>query len=176
MSEDNNEEQTTAGATPVTIHAQYIKDLSFENPNSPESLRGGQPAPEMNINLGMDARKIESEQIQSLYEVVFNVQAVASRGEDKKPVFIAELQYGVTVSIHEKVPEENHHPILLIEIPRLAFPFARQILADITVQGGFPPLMLSPIDFQTLYAERYKKEIAQARENLEKMQETQEVS
>ncbi len=168
-----SEEQISAGATPVTVHAQYIRDLSFENPNAPESLRAGQPAPEMDINIGMDAWKIESDQIDNLFEVVLNIQAVASRGKEN-PVFLADLQYGVMVSIHEKVPEENHHPILLIEIPRLAFPFARQILAAVTVQSGFPPLMLNPVDFQALYAERYKEEIAQAREKLKQEQETAE--
>ncbi|MCB1563305.1 MAG: protein-export chaperone SecB [Alphaproteobacteria bacterium] len=166
---EENGQENHAGAVPVTIHAQYIRDLSFENPNAPESLRAGQKPPEMEINIGMDARKIPSDQIQNLYEVVLNVRAVARRESDT--VFIADLQYGVTVSIHEKVPEDNHHPILLIEIPRLAFPFARQILAAVTVQSGFPPLMLNPIDFQSLYTERYKEEIAQAREKAKQQQE-----
>lgn len=150
---------------PISIHAQYVKDLSFENPNTPESLRGNHPMPVMDVNIGMDARKIPDEKIKNLYEVVLNVRAEANR--EGKLVFIAELQYGVTVSISE-VPEENHHPLLLIEIPRLAFPYARQILSDLTVQGGYPPLLLNPVDFQALYMDRFKEEIAQARAEMEK--------
>lgn len=150
---------------PIAIHAQYVKDLSFENPNTPDSLRGGKVMPVMDVNIGMDARKLEDEKMKHLYEVVLNVRAVANREEDT--VFIAELQYGITVSIND-VPEENHHPLLLIEIPRMAFPYARQILSELTVQGGYPPLLLNPVDFQALYMDRFKEEIAQARAEAEK--------
>jgi preprotein translocase subunit SecB len=148
--------QQTAPDMPINILAQYIRDLSFENPQAPDSLKGGQKPPEMELNIGMDARKIESKEVENLYEVVLNLRAAAMR--DKDPVFVTELQYGVTVAING-VPEENHHPLLLIEIPRLAFPYARQIMSEVTVQGGYPPLMLNPIDFQALYMERYKDEI-----------------
>ena len=154
------EGQIPAQDLPVTIHAQYIRDLSFENPNAPDALRAGARPPEMDINIGMDARKLEDAEIKDLYEVVLNIRAAAVREGD--PVFIAELQYGVTASIGEDVPEENHHPLLLIEMPRLAFPFVRQIMADVTVQGGFPPLLLNPVDFHALYMQRFGKEIEEA--------------
>ena len=147
---------------PITIHAQYVRDLSFENPNAPESLRPTGGAPEMDINIGMDARKLEGEDINNLFEVVLNVRAAAMNGED--PVFIAELQYGITVSIGDEVPEENHHPLLLIEIPRMAFPFVRQIMSDVTVQGGYPPLLLNPVDFHALYMQRFGAEIEAAQQ------------
>lgn len=155
------DEQIVATDMPVTIHAQYVRDLSFENPSAPEALRAGQTPPEMDINIGMDARKIEDDGIKNLYEVVLNVRAVANRGND--PVFIAELQYGVTVSIGDDVPEDNHHPLLLIEMPRMAFPFVRQIISDVTVQGGYPPLLLNPVDFHALYMNRFGDEIEKAR-------------
>jgi len=154
------EGQIPAQDMPVTIHAQYVRDLSFENPNAPDALRAGAKPPEMDINIGMDARKLEDSEIKDLYEVVLNVRAAAVRDGD--PVFIAELQYGVTASIGGDVPEENHHPLLLIEMPRLAFPFVRQIMADVTVQGGFPPLLLNPVDFHALYMQRFGKEIEEA--------------
>jgi len=164
---DNKELETqapegpiTAQDMPVTIHAQYVRDLSFENPNAPESLRPAGNGPEMDINIGMDARKIEDKDLNNLYEVVLNIRAAANRGED--PVFIAELQYGVTVSIGDEVPEDNHHPLLLIEIPRMAFPFVRQIMSDVTVQGGYPPLLLNPVDFHALYMNRFGAEIEAA--------------
>ena len=157
---DTTREMPQGGNLPIAIHAQYVKDLSFENPNTPESLRGGKTMPVMDVNIGMDARKIADDKIPFLNEVVLNVRAEAKR--DDKVVFIAELQYGVTASLND-MPEESHHPVLLIEIPRLAFPYARQILSDMTVQGGYPPLLLNPVDFQALYMDRFKDEIEKAR-------------
>jgi|GEM_PF-42565 len=146
---------------PITIMAQYVKDISFENPNSPESLRTEGGAPEMDVNIGMDARKIPDDEFPNLYETVLSVQAKATRGDNT--VFIAELQYGVTTSLND-VPEDQHHPLLLIEIPRMAFPFVRQILSDLTTQGGYPPLLLNPVDFQALYMDRFKGDIEKAQE------------
>jgi preprotein translocase subunit SecB len=153
--------QQVAPDMPINILAQYIRDLSFENPQAPEALKAGQKPPEMELNIGMDARKIESKEVENLYEVVLNLRAAAMR--DKEPVFVTELQYGVTVALNG-VPEDNHHPLLLIEIPRLAFPYARQIMSEVTVQGGYPPLMLNPIDFHALYMERYKDEIEESKQ------------
>lgn len=144
---------------PIIIHAQYIKDMSFENPNTPDSLKGSGKAPDMDVNIGMDARKIKDDNMPHLYEVALNVRAEATN--DGKTVFLAELQYGMTVSLND-VPEDQHHPLLLIEIPRMAFPYARQILSDMTIQGGYPPLLLNPVDFQALYMDRFKDEIAAA--------------
>ena len=150
---------------PVSILAQYVRDLSFENPNAPDSLRAGQGAPEMSINIGMDARRLEDSNIPHLYEVVLSPRAEAKRQDTT--VFIAEILYGVTVSIHEKVPMENHHPLLLIEIPHQAFPHVRQILSDLTMQGGYPPLLLNPVDFQALYMQRFASEMAEGRKKFE---------
>lgn len=149
------------GNLPITIHAQYIRDLSFENPHAPESLRGPAGQPEMSVDIGMDARTIKDEKIADLYEVALNIRATAKSGE--KTLFIAEVQYGVVASL-DNVPEDQHHPLLLIEVPRMAFPFVRQILADLTTQGGYPPLFLTPIDFHAMYVERFKKEIAAGEE------------
>ena len=163
MSDANqSDERPQAPEMPINILAQYIRDLSFENPNAPESLRGGEP-PQMDINIGMDARKIPDDQMPNLYEVVLNLRAIALRSGE--PMFVAELQYGVTVVLNN-VPEESHHPLLLIEIPRLVFPYARQILSDMTMNGGYPPLMLNPVDFQALYMERFKDDIDAARQEV----------
>ncbi|MDB2682758.1 protein-export chaperone SecB [Alphaproteobacteria bacterium] len=147
---------TQAQGLPVTVHAQYVRDLSFENPNAPESLQAGQSAPEMDVNIGMDARKLEDKATPNLYEVGLSVRAEAKRGEDV--VFIAEILYGVTVSLGSEVPEDSHHPLLLIEIPKLAFPYVRKLLSDVTTDGGFPPLLLSPVDFQALYMQRFAQQ------------------
>lgn len=150
------EDQMTGPDMPINVLAQYVRDISFENPNAPESLRSGLPNPEMDINIGMDARKIPDDNVENLYESVINFRAVAKR--DEETVFILELQYGTTVILND-VPTEQHHPVLLIEIPRLAFPFVRQIVSDLTTQGGYPPLLLNPVDFHTLYMDRFKDDI-----------------
>lgn len=149
-----------AGGLPITIHTQYVRDVSFENPSAPGSLRAGQEVPEMDVNIGMDARPLDDKDIPNLFEVGLTISAEAKR--DGAPVFLAEVIYGVVVEIGKEIPEDQHHPILLIEIPRYAFPFARQILANVTSQGGYPPLLLNPVDFQALYMQRFEKDIEEA--------------
>jgi len=147
-----NDGQMQAQPMPVVIHAQYLKDLSFENPNAPDSLRKGQAAPEIDMNISMDAKKLEDENIDSLYEVVLNLNVSAVR--EGKTAFIAEIVYAATVSMGE-VNENRHHTLLLMEVPRLLFPFARQILANMTGSGGFPPLVLNPVDFRAMYINKF---------------------
>jgi preprotein translocase subunit SecB len=142
---------------PINILAQYVRDLSFENPSAPTALRGG--APQMDINIGMDARKMPGDD-ENLYEVVLNLQASAKR--EGQVMFLVELQYAALVAL-KGVPVDTHHPVLLIEIPRLLFPYARQIVSDLSIQGGYPPLMLNPVDFQGLYMERFKDDIEAAK-------------
>lgn len=139
---------------PIIVHAQYVRDISFENPHAPNSLRPGQDAPRMDVNINLDARPIEDPQIKNLYEVVLKLTARADRKD--YPVFVAEVQYAVTVSLPE-VPENQHHPLLLVEVPKLAFPFARKVLADLTQEGGYPPLMIGPVDFYSMYMNRFAK-------------------
>jgi preprotein translocase subunit SecB len=149
----------TPKGTPVTIHAQYLRDLSFENPNAPGALRSDGSAPEMDIKIGIEARKMpDIDGVANLHEVVLSLRAEAKRGagDDAAQMFIAEMQYGIAASIPEgAVPDDQVHPFLYIEVPRMAFPFARQILADVTVRGGYPPLLLQPVDFRSLYAQRF---------------------
>ena len=161
-----NEQPTIATDLPVNIHAQYVRDLSFENPNAPETLRSGNGMPEMNISIGLDARKIKINGHNNAYEVALNVRAEAKI--QNRTAFIAELQYGIALSIGENVSEDNHHPLLFIEIPRLAFPFARQIMSDLTSQGGYPPLLLNPVDFHALYLQKFSKEIEAAKASRQK--------
>lgn len=147
---------------PVIVHAQYVRDISFENPHAPNSLRPGQDAPKMDVSINLDARPIDDAQIPNLYEVVLKLQARADRPD--YPVFVAELQYAVTVSLPD-VPENQHHPLLLVEVPKMAFPFARKILADLTQDGGYPPLLIGPVDFYGMYMSRFAKKDAAAAAN-----------
>lgn len=137
---------------PVMVHAQYVKDISFENPSAPFSLKPGQDNPKLDVSINLDVRGLEDPQIKPLYEVSLRISVTATRGE--QTVYIAEVVYGVAASM-PNIAEEHHHPLLLVEIPKLAFPFARKILADMTQEGGYPPLLLGPVDFASMYMARF---------------------
>ena len=134
-----------AGLSPsINVLAQYIKDLSFENPNAPNSLAPRQGGPQLQINVNVGARPLTNTD----FEVDLTLQARAS-GENEI-VFNIEIIYSGLFRV-QNLPEEHVHPFVMIECPRLLFPFARQIVADATRNGGFPPLMIDPIDFVALY-------------------------
>ncbi len=154
MTKDND--IVDAKAAPVVIHAQYLKDISFENPNAPQSLKSGQAGPEMDVNINISAREIEEGDMKDLYEVTLILSATAKK--EDKTYFLAEIQYGALVAL-AGLPEKQHHPMLFIEVPRMMFPFARQILGDVTAQGGYPPLLLNPVDFQAMYMDRFAKDL-----------------
>src|SRR5437016_1908213 len=133
-----------AGATPqlqqLIINAQYIKDLSFENPRAPASLRQQNAPPAVEINVDVKAQGMG----QDAYEVVLTINASAKIGEDS--LFLVELAYGGLVTVRN-VPQDVLSSVILVETPRLLFPFARNIIAETTRDGGFPPLLINPIDF-----------------------------
>lgn len=130
---------------PLTINAQYIKDLSFEHPDPAKSLQPSETQPEININIDVGADNIQ----ENTFEVTLSIKAEAKR--DNEILFISEIQYGGIFTLGAEIPKEAVHPVLMIECPRLLFPFARSIIANITREGGFPPLSLNPIDFAALY-------------------------
>ncbi|HAA92343.1 MAG TPA: protein-export chaperone SecB [Rhodospirillaceae bacterium] len=131
---------------PIDITHQYIKDLSFENPQSPRFLVEAEAAPEIALHINANARPLGDRR----FEVILLLEASARHNDEV--VFIAELQYGGHVVVGE-VDEEHVQPLLLIEAPRMLFPFARQILSNTVRDGGFPPLLLNPVDFVDLYAQ-----------------------
>jgi preprotein translocase subunit SecB len=131
------------GGQQLFINAQYIKDLSFENPRAPQSLTQQGTAPAVEINVDVKAQNLNPE----TYEVVLTINANAKIGEDA--LFIVELAYGAVVTARN-LSQEMLPAALLVEIPRLMFPFARNIIADATRDGGYPPLMINPIDFTEL--------------------------
>jgi preprotein translocase subunit SecB len=139
---------TTATPAPqMKILGQYLKDLSFENPNAPQSLNTQANQPEISISVNVNARTLSPTD----FEVELHLDAKASHND--KVVFAAELLYAGVFRL-ENIPQEALHPVVLIECPRMLFPFARQVLADATRNGGFPPLMLDPIDFAAMYQKR----------------------
>jgi preprotein translocase subunit SecB len=144
--------QAPAAAPQMKILGQYLKDLSFENPHAPQSLNAPTGQPEISISVNVNARTLTPTD----YEVELHLEAKASH--EQKVVFAADLLYAGVFRL-ENIPQEALHPVVLIECPRMLFPFARQVLADATRNGGFPPLMLDPIDF----AGMYQKRVAQAK-------------
>lgn len=144
MSDQSNGQDQGPGTLPMHVLAQYVKDLSFENPNAPQTLLPGQPQPQVNIGVDVQVRPAADD----IYEVSLQLRAEAKQGETV--AFLVELSYGGLFQI-VGLPEEHLRPVLMIEGPRLLFPFARAIVADATREGGYPPLMLNPIDFADLY-------------------------
>lgn len=144
------------GSQPMLrILAQYLKDLSFENPNAPQSLAPQQSQPDINIAVNVNAKNLGPTD----YEVELHLDAKATT--QGKVIFAAELLYAGAFRL-ENFPQNLLHPAVLIECPRILFPFARQILADATRNGGFPPLMLDPIDFAAMYQQRLQQQQAPA--------------
>lgn len=146
--------ETLVGDGPgIRILAQFIRDLSFENPRAPESLRGGAAQPQIDLGVEMNARSRED----GFFEVDIKLSAKAAR--DDGPVFVVELLYGGVFQI-TGVNAEDMEPVLLIECPRFLFPFARQIIAEVTSNGGYPPFLLDPIDFAGVFQARKAQEQA----------------
>jgi preprotein translocase subunit SecB len=136
------------GAQPsLKILGQYTKDFSFENPNAPQSLAPQQQQPDINIAVNVNAKNLGPND----FEVELHLDAKATG--DGKVVFAAELLYAGIFRL-ENFPQNVLHAAVLIECPRMLFPFARQIMAEATRNGGFPPLMLDPIDFAAMYQRR----------------------
>ena len=128
----------------IRVLAQFIRDLSFENPHAPDSLQLGSNSPQMDVGVEMNARARQD----GLFEVDLKLTASAQR--DGSAVFHCELLYGGLFQI-TGVPESEMELVLMTECPRFLFPFARQIVAEMSAQGGFPPFMLDPIDFMSIY-------------------------
>lgn len=141
---------TEGDQVPLTIHGQYIKDLSFEIPGAPqvfmEQLQG---QPEINFNLDVQVEGVA----ENVFEVILDMKAESK--VTGQVAYIVELKYAGLFSLN--VPEEHRASILFVECPRLMFPFARAILSDVTRDGGFQPLILGPVDFASLYQQNIDK-------------------
>lgn len=136
-----------ANAPSLRVLAQYLKDQSFENPKAPQSFIDSNETPAVDVNVDVGGRGIGAEQ----YEVELTVSVRATRNGGV--VFVCETTYAGVFEIRN-VPQEQLEPIMLVECPRLLFPFIRQIIAETTTNGNFPPVMLDPIDFFAIYQQR----------------------
>ncbi len=156
---ENNVEEAATGANEgiqIAILGQYIKDLSFENPTPAQTLQKlSEEQPSMDINVNLNAQGAGED----IYEVDLKITATAKAGD--ATAFVAELVYSGLFAA-KNLPENTLQPFLMIEAPRQLFPFARRILSDVTRDGGFPPLMLEPIDFASLYQQQMEAAQAQA--------------
>ncbi len=135
----------------LTIRGQYIKDLSFESPKGPFAMNELKEAPKMEVNVDLEGKKVGDD----LYEMVLKISVEASAPDDK--LFVTELAYGGIFQM-QNVPDDRVQAMLFIDCPFIIFPFARRVLADVTRDGGFPPLMLEPIDFHGLFVKRQKQD------------------
>lgn len=162
MADDNtpeNDAATNAAEPPqgpmLQVLAQYTKDMSFENPNAPDSLRGNLPAPAVSINIEIGRQMLSEDTV----EVVLILKAEARR--DKDVAFIAEVEYAGLFAF-AGIGVEEVQPLIMIECPRLLFPFARQIMAEITQNGGYPPIMLEPPDFAAMFRDEMMRRAQEA--------------
>lgn len=150
--------QPTPPAQPtMNVLAQYIRDMSFENILAQKGV-GGEVAPDVQVQVNLDAKKRGAE---GQYELVIKLRIDSKSKQTKDQLFLLEIEYGGIFQI-AGVPEDQLHPYLLIECPRMLFPFLRRIVSDITRDGGFPPLNLETIDFLALYKNEIERRRAQA--------------
>lgn len=131
----------------MQVLAQYVRDLSFENVVVQKGLTAGEVQPDIQVAVSLDARK---RPVANQYEVITKFKVSSKNKVNGDVLFLLELEYGGTFHI-EGVAEEQIHPFLLIECPRLLFPFVRRIISDVTRDGGFPPLNVDTVDFMALY-------------------------
>ncbi len=144
MSDDNQQAAENQGGQ-VVLLTQYVKDLSFESPNTPAIFQTNEEQkPRIDVNVAVKVNQVGAEG----FETVMSLSVKAQSGDTV--AFLVELEYGALWGIRG-IPEEHLPPLLLVECPRLVFPFARRILADCIRDGGFPPVMLEPVDFGALY-------------------------
>ncbi len=139
-------------APQVNVLGQYIKDLSFESPDTDRFFRGPGKNPNLQLNFNVQVRRLQ----EPAYEVALSLEGEAR--SDDGVLYNVELIYAGAFALRN-LPQEAIHPVLFVECPALLFPFARRLVADLTREGGFPPLLLDPIDFGGLY--RHRTELGQ---------------
>ena len=150
-----NEEEVAPPPLKMQVLAQYIRDMSFENILAQKGINGD-VQPEVSVEVNIDAKK---RPVENQFEVIIKT-AISSKTKGKgEPMFLLELEYGGIFHI-ENLPEDQLHPYLMIECPRMIFPFLRRIVSDVTRDGGFPPMNLEPIDFMALYRNEIQRRAA----------------
>jgi preprotein translocase subunit SecB len=169
MAENGNTNGNGATAAPPTpaaeapklpqmrVLAQYIRDMSFENGVAQRGVNAGDVQPDIQVQVSLDARKRQADK---QYEVISKYKITSANKADQSTLFLMELEYAGIFQI-DNVPDEQLHPYLLIECPRMVFPFVRRIVSDVTRDGGFPALNLDSVDFVALYRGELARRAAQ---------------
>ncbi|WP_375279556.1 protein-export chaperone SecB [Pseudooctadecabacter sp.] len=156
----NGATDAAAAATPPQIKqrilAQFVRDMSFENVMAQKGV-DGEVKPEIKVEVNLDARKRGAD---NQYEIITKLKVTSTNAGSDKTLFLLELEYSGVFEI-EGVPEQQMHPYLMIECPRMTFPFIRRIVSDVTRDGGFPPLNLEQIDFVAIYRQQLALRAAQ---------------
>ncbi|WP_347863635.1 MULTISPECIES: protein-export chaperone SecB [Planktomarina] len=151
-----NEEEAAAKPLKMQVLAQYIRDMSFENILAQKGI-SGEAQPDVSVQVNIDAKK---RPIENQFEVIIKTE-ISSKTKDKgEAMFLLELEYAGIFHI-ENLPEDQLHPYLMIECPRMIFPFLRRIISDVTRDGGFPPLNLDSMDFVQLYRNEIQRRVAE---------------
>ena len=148
--ETKKSDEQTQTERQLVIHAQYVKDLSFENPNAPKVLLENLGQPDVEITVSVNAKLVGDNQ----YEVLLNIGAKAVANET--PMFLVDLTYAGLVTPHG-AKGEDINPLIMIEAPRLLFPFARALISEATRDGGFMPLNIQPVDFVSIYNQNLER-------------------
>ena len=151
-----NEEEAAPKPVKMQILAQYIRDMSFENILAQKGIKG-EVQPEINVQVNVDGNK---RPIEHQYEVIIKTKILSKTKEKGEPMFLLEVEYGGVFHV-ENLPDEQLHPYLMIECPRMIFPFLRRIVSDVTRDGGFPSLNLDTIDFMALYRNEVQRRVAE---------------
>ncbi len=159
MADNGNSPQDAAPAQPpqvkMQILGQFIRDLSFENALAQKGVQG-EVQPDINVEVNLDAKKRPADH---QYEIITKLKVTSKNKKAGEMLFLLELEYGGVFHV-ENVPDDQLHPFLMIECPRMLFPFVRRIVSDITHDGGFPPLNLDNVDFLALYRNEIARRVA----------------
>lgn len=164
---ENGETPPEAQATPeaaapqvpkLQVLGQFIRDCSFENIMVQKGV-AGEITPEINVQVSMEAKK---RPVENQYEVVTKYTVTSRNQTGQETLFILEIQYG-GIFLIENVADEQLHPFLMIECPRMLFPFVRRLVADLTREGGFPPFNMETVDFVALYRQMIQQKAAEAK-------------
>lgn len=141
------EEAAAAPQVRMSVLAQFVRDMSFENMVAQKGITGSDVQPDIQVAVSLDARKRTADH---QYEIISKFKVTSKNKANGETLFLLEVDYGGVFHV-EGVPEDQLHPFLLIECPRLLFPFVRRIISDVTRDGGFPPLNIDTVDFLALY-------------------------
>ena len=146
--------ETPTSPTParpaIFLRAQYIKDMSFENPRAPGSLFSLKEPPQMEVSVNLGAQRLDEQTFEVAIQIGLRAMA------EKTTLFLCDLVYAGVVEVHN-IPENELEPVLFIQAAQLIYPFARRVVADVTRDGGFPPVALEPLDFAGMYLEQRQK-------------------